>query len=129
MVKQAILGHPITVFGTGKQSRCFTHVRDVVGALVALSQEPKAVGQVFNIGSSTEITIENLAKLIKKTTRSKSEIHYIPYDEAYEEGFEDMPRRVPNISKAAKAIGYKPTLDLNDILKDVIEQQRNGNAL
>ncbi|HVE14231.1 MAG TPA: GDP-mannose 4,6-dehydratase [Elusimicrobiota bacterium] len=128
-VRQALLGHPITVYGTGKQSRCFTHVVDVVGALAALSRAPKAVGQVFNIGSQHEISIGNLAKLIKKTTGSKSPIHYIPYDEAYEEGFEDMPRRVPDISKVAKAVGYKPTKSIHDILRDVIDHQTSDDAL
>ena len=128
-VKQALLGHPSTVYGTGKQGRCFTHVSDVIGALISLSQAEKAVGQVFNIGSQNEISIEGLAKLIKKTTKSKSSLQYIPYDQAYEEGFEDMPRRVPDITKVGKAVGYKPTLSIDDILRDVIEHQRNGGAI
>jgi UDP-glucose 4-epimerase len=128
-VRQALSGRPITVFGSGKQRRCFTHVHDVIGALIALSQEPSAVGQVFNIGSQNEISIENLAKLIKKTTNSKSEIRYISYDEAYEEGFEDMPRRVPDIAKVGKAVGYKPRKSIQDILADVIEYHRTADAL
>ncbi len=127
-VRQAIAGRPITVFGTGKQRRCFTHVQDVVGALISLSQAPAAVGQVFNIGSQNEISIENLAKLIKKMTGSKSEIRHISYDEAYEEGFEDMPRRVPDISKVGKAVGYKPKKSMKDILTDVIEYHRTADV-
>jgi len=127
-VRQALSGRPITVFGTGKQRRCFTHVHDVVGALISLSQNPAVVGQVFNIGSQNEISIENLAKLIKKTTGSKSEIRYISYDEAYEEGFEDMPRRVPDIAKVGKAVGYKPKKTIKDILADVIEYHRTADV-
>lgn len=127
-VKQAIMGRPITVYGSGKQSRCFAHVKDVVGALIALSLEPAAVGQIFNIGSSQEISIGALARRIKSATGSKSKIRRISYDNAYEEGFEDMPRRVPSIAKAKKLIGYKPTLGIDDILKDVIDYQRDGHA-
>jgi UDP-glucose 4-epimerase len=128
-VRQALSGQPITVYGTGKQRRCFTHVSDVIGALVALSQEPSAVGRVFNVGSANEISIENLARRIKKTTKSKSPITYTSYDKAYEEGFEDMPRRVPDITRVAKAIGYKPKRDIDDILKDVIEYHRNPDVV
>jgi UDP-glucose 4-epimerase len=127
-VKQALLGHPITVYGNGKQQRCFTHVRDAVKALMALVEQPKAIGQVFNIGSAEEISIEALAKLVKQMTHSKSKIQKIPYSKAYEEGFEDMPRRVPDISKIRRAVGYKPTYSLQDILTDVIHYSRNGIA-
>ena len=120
-VSQALTGHPITVYGDGRQSRCFTFVRDVIRALVTLANHPKSVGQVFNIGSSQEITIAALAKIVKELTHSSSEIVYIPYDEAYEEGFEDMPRRVPDIAKIKSLIGFEPTLDLAGILKEVIE--------
>lgn len=123
-VRQALSGQPITVFGDGTQRRCFTHVLDVVGALVALSQEPKAVGRVFNIGSANEISIGNLAKLVKKMTKSSSPIKRLSYDEAYGEGFEDMPRRVPDISRVGKTVGYKPKRGIDAILKDVIEYQR-----
>jgi UDP-glucose 4-epimerase len=125
-IKQALLGHPITVYGDGKQRRCFTHVRDAVKALMALAEEPKAVGQVFNIGSSEEITIHGLAKLVKQMVNSKSTIQKIPYNKAYEEGFEDMPRRVPDISKIKRAVGYKPTYTLHNILTDVISYSRNS---
>lgn len=120
-VKQALLNKPITVFGDGKQSRCFTHVKDAVNALIKFSQTDKAVGEVINLGSNNEITIENLAKKVKEAVKSKSGIKYVPYNEAYEEGFEDMRRRVPDLSKIKKIIGYKARYSLDDILKDVIE--------
>ncbi len=124
-VKQALLNHPITVFGDGKQSRCFSHVKDTVKALVKLSQTDEAVGEVINIGSDNEISIEELAKRIKELTKSKSKIQYIPYSDAYEEGFEDMMRRVPNLGKIKKLIGHKPKNSLDDILKDVIEYYKS----
>ncbi len=120
-VKQAIAGRPITVYGDGKQSRCFGYVGDVVGALIKLMDHDDAVGEVFNIGSNEEISILDLAKRIKELTCSDSEIALVPYDEAYEEGFEDMPRRVPDISKVNKLVGFKPERSLEDILKSVIE--------
>ncbi len=120
-VKQAISGRPITVYGDGKQSRCFGYVGDVVGALIKLMDHEDAVGEVFNIGSNEEISILDLAKRIKELTGSNSEIALVPYDEAYEEGFEDMPRRVPDISKVNKLVGFKPERSLEDILKTVIE--------
>jgi nucleoside-diphosphate-sugar epimerase len=120
-VKQALAERPITVFGDGKQSRCFCHVSDVVGALMKLMDEPSAVGEVFNIGSNQEITMVDLAKKVKELTNSESEIVFVPYDEAYEEGFEDMPRRVPNISKVNKQIGFQPEMNLDGILKSVID--------
>jgi UDP-glucose 4-epimerase len=119
-VKQALANRPITVYGDGKQSRCFCYVRDVVGALIKLMDDEKAVGQVFNIGSNKEISIYDLAKKVKELTNSRSEIVLVPYDEAYEEGFEDMPRRVPDISKAKKQFGFSPSVDLEEILKRVI---------
>ena len=120
-VKQALAERPITVFGDGKQSRCFCHVSDVVGALMKLMDEPSAVGEVFNIGSNQEITMVDLAKKVKELTNSESEIMFVPYDEAYEEGFEDMPRRVPNISKVNQQIGFQPEMNLDGILKSVID--------
>jgi UDP-glucose 4-epimerase len=119
-VQQALAGQPITVFGDGTQSRSFTYVGDVVRAMVALINEPRAVGQVFNIGNGTEITIGDLAARIKQITGSKSPIVKIPYDQAYEAGFEDMPRRVPDISKIRALIGYEPTVELDEILTRVI---------
>ena len=123
-VRQALAGQPITVFGDGTQSRSFTYVGDVVRAMVALINEPRAVGQVFNIGNGEEITIGDLAHKVKALTGSHSEIVKIPYDKAYESGFEDMPRRVPDISKLGKLIGYAPTVELDEILHRVIESFR-----
>jgi UDP-glucose 4-epimerase len=122
-VKQALANRPITVFGDGQQSRCFCYVGDVVGALIKLMDNEKSVGQVFNVGSNKEISIYDLAKKVKELTNSDSEIVLVPYDEAYEEGFEDMPRRVPDISKANKQIGFSPSVDLEGILKSVIAFQ------
>ena len=123
-VTQALKNEDITVYGDGKQSRCFLHVKNVVTALTKLMNNEKAVGNVFNIGSQEEITIEELAKKIIKIAKSSSKIVYIPYDKAYEEGFEDMQRRVPDTTKAKAAIGFKPTMDLEGIIKDVIEYAR-----
>jgi UDP-glucose 4-epimerase len=125
-VKQALTGQPITVFGSGKQSRCFTHVRDTVQALYAMSTRPDAVGQVFNVGSRNEISILALAKRVKAATGSKSPIKKVPYSKAYEEGFEDMPRRVPDISKAQHLLGYRPTANIDTILTDVIAYGRQA---
>jgi UDP-glucose 4-epimerase len=125
-VRQALAGQPITVFGDGTQSRSFTYVGDVVEALVALAQEPRAVGEVFNIGNSGEVTIRDLAEKVKAMTGSASPVQFVPYDEAYEAGFEDMPRRVPDISKVQNLVGYHPILGLDDILRRVIEHFRAG---
>jgi len=122
-VQQALTGEDITVFGDGNQSRCFTHVDDAIGALMGLIEHPKAVGQVYNIGSDTEVTISELAERIKRLTGSDSRIVYVPYDEAYEEGFEDMMRRVPDTSKIHSLIGYSPKIELDQILESVIEFQ------
>ena len=123
-VKQALSDQPITVFGDGQQTRCFCYVGDVVGALMKLMDDEKAIGQVFNVGSNQEIAIGDLARKVKELTRSESEIVLIPYDEAYEEGFEDMPRRVPNISKVTRQVGFQPEMNLEGILKSVIEFHR-----
>ena len=120
-VKQALAGRPVTVYGSGKQTRCFCYVGDVIGALMKLMDDPKAVGEVFNVGSNQEISIMDLAKKVKVLTKSNSEIVLVPYDEAYEEGFEDMPRRVPDISKVNKQVGFHPQMDLDGILKSVID--------
>jgi UDP-glucose 4-epimerase len=123
-VTQALAGQPITVFGDGSQSRSFTYVGDVVKAMVALINEPRAVGQVFNIGNGNEITIGELAEKVKKMTGSSSEIVKVPYEKAYEAGFEDMPRRVPDISRIRALIGYEPTVELDETLARVIEHFR-----
>ena len=123
-VHQALMGQPITVFGDGRQTRSFTYVGDVVSGLIALVEEPRAVGQVFNIGNSEEVSIGELAGRVKAMTGSASEIVRIPYDEAYEAGFEDMPRRVPNLAKIRGLVGYAPTIGLEEILRRVIEHTR-----
>ena len=123
-VQQALAGKPITVFGDGRQQRSFTHVADVVGALLKLVNEPKAIGQVINLGNTEEVTIRQLAEKVRELSGSKSPIVLIPYDEAYESGFEDMPRRVPDLSKAEAMIGYKTRFTLDDILTQVIEYFR-----
>ena len=123
-VRQALAGQPITVFGDGTQSRSFTYVGDVVDALVRLAGEPRAVGDVFNIGSTSEVTIQDLAERVKKMTKSASAIVNIPYDVAYEAGFEDMPRRVPDITKIQSLVGFAPKLGLEDIIRSVVEHVR-----
>jgi UDP-glucose 4-epimerase len=120
-VKQALAGRAITVYGDGQQTRCFGYVGDVVGALIKLMDQPDAVGQVFNIGSNEEVSILELAQRVKELTNSSSEITFVPYDEAYEEGFEDMPRRVPDISKIGALVGFRPEMKLDGILQTVIK--------
>ena len=128
-VKQALLGHPLTVFGDGTQSRCFTYISDVVEALIQLADHPQAVGEVFNIGNGTEeVTILDLARRVKARTGSRSEITMVPYDKAYEEGFEDMPRRLPDTGKLCRLIGYQPRVHLDEILDHVIEYFRSDKA-
>jgi UDP-glucose 4-epimerase len=124
-VKQALTGRPITIHGDGRQSRCFADVHDVVEALIALMEQPAAVGEVFNIGSDEEVTIRALADRVKSLTGSGSEIVCIPYEQAYGEGFEDMPRRVPDIRKIANLIAYRPTKSLDQILRGVIDYFRD----
>ena len=124
-ITQALKNEPITVYGTGKQSRCFLHVQDVVQTLHKLVDHPDAPGEVFNIGSQEEITIENLAKEIVKITKSKSKIKYIAYEDAYEEGFEDMQKRVPDTSKIHALTGFKPTFTLHEIIRDIIVSRKS----
>jgi len=125
-VKQALTGRPITIHGDGSQSRCFADVSDVIGALVVLMEQPAAVGEVFNIGSDEEVTIRALAERVKALTGSHSEIICLPYEQAYGEGFEDMPRRVPDISKIGNLIGYRPTKSLDQILQGVVDYFRDS---
>jgi len=120
-VRQALAGEPLTVFGDGTQSRSFTYVGDVVDALVKLAAEPRAIGHVFNIGNTEEITITELAERVRRQTASRSPIRYIPYDEAYEAGFEDMPRRVPDITKVRQLIGFQPRVPLETIIDRVVD--------
>jgi len=124
-VRQALSNEPITVFGDGTQQRSFTYVGDVVGALLKLMVEPAAIGQVFNVGNTEEVTIRGLAERIKARTGSTSEIVIIPYDQAYEAGFEDMPRRVPDLTKINKAIGYVPQVGLDEIIDRVVAEKRS----
>lgn len=119
-VKQALAGRPITVYGDGKQTRCFGYVGDVIGALMKLMDKDEAIGQVFNIGSNEEVSILELAGRVKELTGSQSEIVFVPYDEAYEEGFEDMPRRIPDIGKVHALVGFQPEMKLDGILQKVI---------
>jgi UDP-glucose 4-epimerase len=127
-VRQALAGKPITVFGDGTQSRSFTYVADVVRCLVNLIDEPRAVGQVFNIGNEQEVTILQLAELVKSLSGSSSTIEFIPYDKAYEEGFEDMPRRVPDLTKVRGLVGYQPEVQLTEIINRVIEYFRTHES-
>lgn len=123
-VRQALKEQDITVYGDGAQSRCFTHVQDVVGGLMKLIEHPKAVGEVYNIGSGNEVTILELAERIRSLTQSRSQIVFVPYEKAYEEGFEDMLRRVPSIEKIKQLVGYEPKHSLDEILHSVIEYQK-----
>jgi len=124
-VRQGLTGAPITVYGDGEQSRCFCHVADVTQALLALLDQPgTTAGQIYNIGSNREVTINQLAQLVIDHTDSGSQIEYVPYSEAYAPGFEDMRRRVPDIRKIHDAIGWTPTHSLEEILDSVIEYER-----
>ncbi|MFC1989844.1 GDP-mannose 4,6-dehydratase [Chloroflexota bacterium] len=120
-IKQALSGEPITVYGDGEQSRSFTWVGDVVDAMIRLAPYPEAIGEIINVGNNQEITIKSLAELVKEVTRSKSEIVYIPYDKAYEEGFEDLRRRVPDISKVKELIGYEPTKNIGEMIEIMVK--------
>jgi UDP-glucose 4-epimerase len=119
-VQQALSGKPLTVFGNGEQSRCFTHVEDIVKGLVQCISCDAAVGQVFNLGNTEEVTMKALAEKVIRATRSTSAIKYVRYDQAYGAGFEDMQRRVPDISKARQWFGYAPTQSLDDIIESVV---------
>jgi UDP-glucose 4-epimerase len=125
-VQQALNNEPITVYGDGEQSRAFGYVGDIVRALADLARHPQAVGEVFNIGNTREITMNALAERIRQMTGSTSQIVHIPYDRAYEQGFEDMPRRVPDISKIQRLTGYQPSVQLDEILERVIADFRNS---
>lgn len=124
-VSQAIRNEPLTVFGDGTQTRCFCNVGDVVGALVDLINHPEAYGKVFNIGGDEEISIADLAQRVIDLADSQSKVRYVPYDEAYEEGFEDMQRRVPDTTRARHLIDFHPTVTLDDTIRKVIDEQRS----
>jgi UDP-glucose 4-epimerase len=128
LVSQALAGEPLTVYGNGRQTRCFGFVGDVVESLLRLIDHPDTPGEVFNIGSTEEVSITQLAERIMALTSSRSQIVYVPYSEAYEEGFEDMPRRVPDTSKAARVLGFHPRTSLDDILRAVIRSRSSRDA-
>lgn len=128
-VKWALQGEPITIHGDGTQTRSFTWVGDVVSAMLALVQEPKAVGEVFNIGNGAEVSIRELAERVIVMTRSNSTLQFVPYAQAFDASFEDMPRRVPDISKIRRYVGYKPTVHLNEIIERVIDFWRPEESL
>lgn len=120
LIRQALAGQPMTVFGSGTQTRCFTHVADAAGALIALAEHPDANGEVYNVGCTEEISVLDLANRIKVLTASDSRIIFVPYDQAYEAGFEDMMRRVPDLTKIKRLIDYTPSMGLDEILADII---------
>jgi UDP-glucose 4-epimerase len=124
-VTQALCGDPITVFGTGEQTRCFTHVGDIAAALLAVMNCGASIGEIYNLGTTDEISINQLADAVIKATQSKSRIVHIPYDRAYTPGFEDMQRRLPDISKARAAFGFHSRRSLSEILSDIIADQAN----
>ena len=124
-VRQALDGDPITVYGDGRQSRCFTDVEDAVRATLALSQAPNAVGDVFNIGTTHELTIQELAERVRALVGSAAPIRFVPYEEAYQPGFEDLRRRVPDIRKAERVAGYQPRVPLDETLHRVIAYLRD----
>lgn len=128
LVRQALAGEALTVYGDGSQTRCFCHVADVVDALLRLLNEPAAEGQVFNVGASEEISIDQLARRIIALTGSPSEIVNVPYEVAYEAGFEDMARRVPDTAKIESLVGWKPERTLTEVLGDVIREVRSEEA-
>ena len=127
-VRQALAGQPVTVFGDGLQSRCFTHVSDAVRALIGIMERPEAYGQVYNIGNTEEVTILDLAQRVIARSGSNSAIEFVPYERAYQPGFEDMNRRVPDVSRIGQLIGWQPTFQLDQILQDVIDWCRQSAA-
>jgi len=127
-VQAALHDEPIVIHGDGKQTRCFCHVSDVVRALTALPNQPRAVGQVYNIGSTEEVSILELAQRVKRLTECRSELRLVPYEQAYAKGFEDMRRRVPSTDKLYQLMGWRPTKSLDEILKLMIEFQREMNT-
>jgi UDP-glucose 4-epimerase len=121
----ALKNEPITIYGNGEQTRCFGHVYDVVDAVMSVAFSDKTIGKVINIGNNFEISMNDLARKIIEETGSKSEIKYVPYSEAYGDGFEDMERRVPNIALIKSLTGWQPKRDLTQIIKDVAEDLRS----
>jgi UDP-glucose 4-epimerase len=125
-VRAAMQNQPLQVYGDGKQSRCFTYVGDAVRAVISLLDQPGALGEIFNIGNPEEVTIEELAHRVIELTGSNSPVVYLPYEQAYEAGFEDMRRRIPSIDKLTQLTGYQPQVRLNEILRAVIDYERNS---
>jgi UDP-glucose 4-epimerase len=123
-VGQALKNQPITIFGDGTQTRCFCHVSDIVDGVLALSEHPEAFGKVFNLGGNQEVSISDLARQVVELVGSESELEFISYDAAYEEGFEDMTRRVPNTTRARQLVGFEPLIKLEDMIQSVIDDQR-----
>ena len=128
-VGQALRGGPITVYGEGAQTRCFTHVKDVIAAFALLAESPAAVGQVYNIGSDSEISIKDLALRVAALANTGASIQSIPYSSAYGEGFEDLQRRIPDLTKIRKAIGYQPSISLDEIILELLALGRTGLQL
>lgn len=128
-VRQALQGEPLTVYGDGTQTRCFCHVTDVCGALMKLVDDPNAVGQVFNIGNPHEVSVLDLAKRVIELTNSSSPIAFVPFNEAYGEGFEEIMRRVPDIAKARFRIGFNPSRTLDDVICDVADERTRMTSL
>lgn len=127
-VRQALNGQPLTIYGDGQQSRCFADVSDVVGAVARLAEHPGATGQVFNIGTTEEVTVLELARLVLAKTGSRSELQFVPYEDAYAPGFEDLRRRVPCLDKITNLIGYAPRCTLDETLQKVIDYERKSSA-
>jgi UDP-glucose 4-epimerase len=125
-IKSALANEPITIYGDGKQTRCFAHVYDVIDAVIAVAFSENTIGKVINIGNNTEISISGLAQKIIAETGSKSEVIYVPYKEAYGDGFEDMERRVPNIELINELVGWKPKRNLSTIITDISTEMRGG---
>ncbi len=124
-IKSALLDQPLVVYGTGKQTRCFADVSDVVGALIKLMNTPECEGEIFNVGTTEAISIEDLAKKVRQMCNSKSRIEYMSYEDAFEEGFEDMMNRMPNLNKVKEYIGYEPNFKLDAIIKRMLEHYEN----
>jgi UDP-glucose 4-epimerase len=128
-IQQALAGKPLTVYGDGSQQRCFGYVGDIVNALVILMEHPAAVGQIFNIGNTEEVSILELAQRVIRLTHSRSTIELVPYDVAYEAGFEDMARRIPDLTKIKALIGYKPTVGLDEIIARIADPLREASSV
>ncbi len=129
LVHQAITGAPLTIYGDGQQSRCFSHIADVVRGMIGLAQHPETAGNIFNIGNDQEVTIESLVFLIKELAESESPTEYIPYNQVYEERFADIQRRIPDLTKIRDFIGYRATHDLTAIIRSVIDYQRSQDPV